>query len=158
MSQLERSRLAALLCVVSESWPGQCVGPTTITMKCLNGVVSCWGRTPMHIRELGCVLCVLSLACSSPKPGPASQGRSAERGAQAPEHLAGKNVGRYPVDTAFVERTRYVLQGERVGKNCRYRSKGALREGEIETVLEEDYENCIALRRSQSIERSCRIV
>ena len=95
---------------------------------------------------LACLCGLTGLACTSPRSEPRSTNDTASSAVQ--EHLPGENVRRFPMDSDFVERYRYVLQGQRVGRDCLYRSRPvpADKQDQLETVLEEDLDRCVAIR------------
>ena len=101
----------------------------------------------MRIHYVASVSSALFVGCSS-QVSSDTPPTSVAASDKAPAHLVGEHVKRYPEEPNFTERYRYVLQGQRIGKNCAYHSGPAveLRPSEIETVREEDFDRCLALR------------
>ena len=100
----------------------------------------------MKLIRFVCLYSLTSLACSSPRARQQTA-RDSLLG-PGPEHLAGTNVRRFPPDSSFVERYRYLLNGKHVGANCFYVS-GMIpldKQDELDDTREEDLDRCIQLR------------
>ena len=79
--------------------------------------------------------CVTVATCARPKPVQDTR-----------LHLQTPDAARYSDDSNFVERKRFILEGRRVGTECRYPNAGQMQDREVETTLEYDRVRCLELR------------